>query len=587
MNEVQSLVRIAQCPETSRLERHRAFGVLVGRFQDMVYAYSFAVLGDFHLAQDVAQETFLKAYQELDKLETAAAFPGWLRQIVRTQCNRVTRRKRLPVVTLDESVDHIQDPEADPSVIVERRELQRQVMDAIQALPEHERTVTTLFYIDGYAQQDVADFLEVPVTTVQKRLQYARKKLKRTMISQVRENLYEQRLSRNTSFASRLHDLLRTKTIGDVQQVEALLSEDGSLATARGPAQGAAWLWGQENWTPLHRAAMQLHQSAEEHHHIIDLLLANGADINAQLGTSGWRPLHMALAFGSRALDGRHHALASFMISRGARIDAYTAAAVGDVDQLSWFIEHGKGGAQAIGPDGAMALHFAGSVRASRMLFDAGADLNQKDAVHGGTPLRWRVGLRWRDRPEHNAVARHLVEMGAQVDDVFLACALDDRDRATDLIRKSPGLVNSRTHQRDMLRGHVTPLHIAVFWRLPEMAELLLNLGADIDAVGHNDIKRPLITAAFNGSMEMIRLLLDHGADVNATDAPHGGTALHWAIYGAEFWWQDHENRNAVIEALLTAGADVTASNAQWNTPLSLAKRLDRSDQVALLRGSY
>lgn len=587
MSEVQSLVRIARCSETSRRERHRAFGMLVGRFQDMVYAYSFAVLGDFHLAQDVAQETFLAAYQELEKLENAAAFPGWLRQIVRTQCNRVTRRKRLPIVTLDESVDHIQDPSGDPSVITEHRELQRQVMDAIQALPEHERTVTTLFYIDGYAQQDVADFLEVPVTTVQKRLQYARKKLKRTMISQVRENLYEQRLSRDTAFASRLHDLLRTTTIGDVQQVKALLSKDASLATARGPAQGAVWLWGQDDWTPLHRAAMQLNQSAGEHHHIIDLLLANGADINAQLGNSGWRPLHMALAFGSRALDSRHQALASFLISRGARIDAHAAAGLGDVEQLSWFIEHGKGGAHVEGPDGAKALHFAGSVKVSSLLLDAGAELNQKDRVHGGTPLRWRVGLRWRDQPQNNSVARFLVEMGAQVDDVFLACALDDRNQVADFIRKTPGLVSSRTHQRDMLRGHVTPLHIAVFWRLPEMAELLLDLGADIDAVGHNDIKRPLITAAFNGSLEMIKLLLDHGADVNATDAPRGGTALHWAIYGAGFWWQDHENRNAVIEALLASGADVSTSSAQWDTPLCLAERLEREDQVALLKQSY
>ena len=109
------------------------------------------------------------------------------------------------------------------------------------------------------------------------------------MIKQVRENLYEQRLSRDTSFASKLSDLLKTATITNLEQVEALLNEDASLARGKGPASGAAWLWGQHDWTPLHRATMQLLPSAEEQHRLIDLLLANGADVNATLGNSGSR----------------------------------------------------------------------------------------------------------------------------------------------------------------------------------------------------------------------------------------------------------------------------------------------------------
>ena len=52
------------------------------------------------------------------------------------------------------------------------------VLAAIRLLPDHERTVTTLFYINGYSQQEIAAFLEVPITTVQKRMQYARQHLK-------------------------------------------------------------------------------------------------------------------------------------------------------------------------------------------------------------------------------------------------------------------------------------------------------------------------------------------------------------------------------------------------------------------------
>jgi len=52
------------------------------------------------------------------------------------------------------------------------------VLAAIRLLPDHERKVTTLFYINGSSQQEIAAFLEVPITTVQKRMQYARQHLK-------------------------------------------------------------------------------------------------------------------------------------------------------------------------------------------------------------------------------------------------------------------------------------------------------------------------------------------------------------------------------------------------------------------------
>ncbi len=97
MDEIHSLVIQARAFDADLKQRHRAFGALVARFQDMACGFAYSVMGDFHLAQDAAQEAFLTAYRELGKLRTPEAFPGWFRKIVLTQCSRMTRGERLRV----------------------------------------------------------------------------------------------------------------------------------------------------------------------------------------------------------------------------------------------------------------------------------------------------------------------------------------------------------------------------------------------------------------------------------------------------------------------------------------------------------
>ena len=82
------------------LERAKAgdidgFAFLVERFQDMAVGYSYAVLGDFHLAEDAAQEAFMEAYPNLHKVYGPEAFPSWLRRVVFKHCDRIRRRKTL------------------------------------------------------------------------------------------------------------------------------------------------------------------------------------------------------------------------------------------------------------------------------------------------------------------------------------------------------------------------------------------------------------------------------------------------------------------------------------------------------------
>jgi len=208
VKDVVDIVRRAADPEAPPEARREAFGELVIRFQDMAFACAFAVLGDAYLAQDTAQEAFVMAWQKLAQLREPAAFPGWFKRIVLTQCHRLTRCKRLQILPLDAGANtETRDP--GPHWSAERRDLVTKVLHAINALPENERLVTTLFYVNGYTQADIGEFLEVPVSTVNKRLYSARQRLKGSVVELFKGDLQQQRPSRNTNFANQVNTKLR------------------------------------------------------------------------------------------------------------------------------------------------------------------------------------------------------------------------------------------------------------------------------------------------------------------------------------------------------------------------------------------
>lgn len=182
MEETVALIHRAQAGDSD------AYGLLVGRFQDMAYGYAYAVLNDFHLAQDAAQEAFIEAYRCLPTLHEPYAFPAWLKRIVYKHCDRLIRGKRLDNAPLD-AVAEMPSTMPGPAEVAEQHDLARQVQDAIRELPVPQRTVTTLFYINGYSHQEIADFLEVPANTVKSRLHASRSRLRERMIDMVQDEL--------------------------------------------------------------------------------------------------------------------------------------------------------------------------------------------------------------------------------------------------------------------------------------------------------------------------------------------------------------------------------------------------------------
>jgi RNA polymerase sigma factor (sigma-70 family) len=223
VKDVDDIVLRAADPNSPAAVRREAFGELVIRFQDMAFGCAFAVLGDAYLAQDTAQEAFVVAWQKLAQLREPAAFPGWFKRIVLTQCNRLLRCKRLQVLPLDAGA-HESTGDPGPHFSAERQQLLTRVLQAINALPENERLVTTLFYVDGYTQADIGEFLEVPVSTVNKRLYSARQRLKGSVIDSVKDDLKKQRPSRDAQFSNQVNTKLREFHNPDWPMVTAIAS---------------------------------------------------------------------------------------------------------------------------------------------------------------------------------------------------------------------------------------------------------------------------------------------------------------------------------------------------------------------------
>ena len=162
-----------------------AFSVLVKKYQKSVHALVWRKIGDFHIAEDITQDTFLKAYQRLSTLKKPQRFASWLYVIATNYCKMWMRKKRLSTQSL-EDINSTELASATYSGYViagneqEMAEAQREVVKKLLAkLQESERTVITLHYLGGMTYKEISEFLGVSVGTIKTRVYRARRRLKK------------------------------------------------------------------------------------------------------------------------------------------------------------------------------------------------------------------------------------------------------------------------------------------------------------------------------------------------------------------------------------------------------------------------
>ena len=161
-----------------------AFSVLVRKYQRSVHALAWRKIGDFHIAEDITQDTFLKAYQRLSTLKEPQRFASWLYVIAANHCSTWLRKKRLKTQSLEDTHSaQLEKATYSGYVIAENErttaEARREVVKKLLArLQESERTVITLHYLGGMTHEEISEFLGVSVAAIKNRLYRAREPLK-------------------------------------------------------------------------------------------------------------------------------------------------------------------------------------------------------------------------------------------------------------------------------------------------------------------------------------------------------------------------------------------------------------------------
>ena len=162
----------------------RAFTTLVKKYQKWVHTLVWRKIGDFHTAEELTQDIFLKVYKKLSTLKPPDRFPGWLYVITTRHCITWLRKKRVSTTSLNampttelEALCYARYEAArgEEASAEHQRELVKRLL---QKLPESERTVVTLYYLAEMTSEEVSAFLGVSPNTVRSRLRRARKRLK-------------------------------------------------------------------------------------------------------------------------------------------------------------------------------------------------------------------------------------------------------------------------------------------------------------------------------------------------------------------------------------------------------------------------
>ena len=179
-----------------------AFGILVNRYRGLVHGLTFHIISNFQDAEDIAQEAFIKAYESLSTLKDKAKFGSWLRIITLNLCKMWLRRSLLEL-PLPSEFDLVKE-DISPS-----DELQEIVFSALSALPSKNQVVIALFYLDDLSYKEIGDFLGLPVSTVQSRLQRARQQLKEEVLKMAEDIFQNNRLG--SKFTQKVLDEIMVK----------------------------------------------------------------------------------------------------------------------------------------------------------------------------------------------------------------------------------------------------------------------------------------------------------------------------------------------------------------------------------------
>jgi RNA polymerase sigma-70 factor (ECF subfamily) len=167
---------IRRCQRGDRL----AIEVLVRRYQNYVYRLCYLIMRHEQDAEDMTQETFIRAFRALPRFEIrkGISFEAWLYRIAVNACRSRMRRKWYQALPWPEPRQMVAESEEQPDRLLMQGEQRDEILEAIDSLGEKHRLVIILRYYGGLSNEEIARMLDIPSGTVRSRLHIARQRLR-------------------------------------------------------------------------------------------------------------------------------------------------------------------------------------------------------------------------------------------------------------------------------------------------------------------------------------------------------------------------------------------------------------------------
>lgn len=168
-----------------------AFELLVVRYKDAILNFCYRLLHDYHRAEDVTQEAFLRAFRSADRYEPKAKFKNWLYLIASNLCkNELRNRHRHRQTSLDAMISDdpggrapwLMDASNLPDDLYEKKEQQEMVQRALDELPENQRLALVMATYQGLRYDEIASVLDCSVSAVKSLIHRARKNIRPLLI---------------------------------------------------------------------------------------------------------------------------------------------------------------------------------------------------------------------------------------------------------------------------------------------------------------------------------------------------------------------------------------------------------------------
>ena len=222
-----------------------AFDILVEKYQKSVHALAWRKIGDFHYAEEITQDTFLRAYQKLSTLKDPSQFLGWLSVIANRLCLNWLRKEKKHEKQLQSLEDTPMKEVAESDYAryaLEQRETEATeqrfeiVKKLLEKLPESERTAMTLYYLGEMTTTEIGKFLGVSVKAIRTRLHRARKRLQEEeellvqevlggvqISSSIKQNIMREVVDMNPTPAPKIEPSFPWGTVGTALVIVTLL----------------------------------------------------------------------------------------------------------------------------------------------------------------------------------------------------------------------------------------------------------------------------------------------------------------------------------------------------------------------------